>query len=78
MSRKELSLSAEKIQSFDLENLQKKAVEMNQRHMETRTIPFSKDPGRWLSHYQFEPGSIELTSQGEVDGKMSWLMGSNW
>ena len=76
MSRKELSLSAEKIQSFDLENLQKKAVEMNQRHMETRTIPFSKDPGRWLSHYQFEPGSIELTSQGEVDGKMSWLMGS--
>ncbi|MDO8095080.1 MAG: hypothetical protein Q6360_16495, partial [Candidatus Brocadiales bacterium] len=76
MSRKELSLSAEKIQPFDLENLRKKAAEMSQRHMETRTTPFPKDSSRWLSHYQFEPRSIELTPQGEVEGKMSWLMGS--
>ena len=76
MSRKELSLSTEKIQPFDLESLRKKAAEMNQRHMETSTTPFPKDLSRWLSHYQFEPRSLEFTSGGKVEGKMSWLMGS--
>lgn len=76
MSRKELSLSAEKIQPFDLENLMKKATEINQRHMETFTTPFPKGPSRWLSHYRFEPRPIAFTSEGEVEGKLSWLMGS--
>jgi len=76
MSRKELSLSVKNIQPFDLESLREKAAEMNRRHMETFNTPFPKDPSRWLSYYQFEPRSIEFTSEGEVEGKISQLMGS--
>ena len=44
MSRQELSLSAEKIQPFDMESLREKAGEMNRRHRETLPPPFPRTP----------------------------------
>jgi hypothetical protein len=38
--------------------------------------PFPKTPSRWLSHYQFTPHAIALTSGGDVDGGLSWLVGA--
>lgn len=76
MSRKELPLSAEKIQLFDLENLREKAAELNRKNRETYTTPFPKALSRWLSSYQFEPRPIEFTLDGEVEGRVSSLMGS--
>jgi len=76
MSRQELSLSVEKIQAFDLESLREKAADLNRRHLETYTTPFPKAPSRWISHYQFEPRPLEFTVDGEVEGRLSWLMGS--
>ena len=76
MSRKELSLPIEHIRAFDLERLRENAADLNRRHLEAYTTPFPKAPSRWLSHYQFEPRAIELTPDGEVEGRMSWLMGS--
>jgi hypothetical protein len=38
--------------------------------------PFPKAPGRWLSHYEFIPQTIEFTPQGDVDGGLSWLVGA--
>ena len=49
---------------------------LNQRHRETFTTPFPKVPGRWLSHYQFTPRPIALTTEGNVDGGFSWLVGA--
>ena len=76
MSRKEIPLSAETIQPFDLENLREKAAELNRKNRETYITPFPKDPSRWVSYYQFEPRPIELTPDGEVEGRVSSLMGS--
>ena len=76
MSRKELPLAGEKIRAFDLESLQEKAAELNRRHEEAFSTPFPKAPDRWLSRYQFEPRPIEFTPDGEVEGRLSWLMGS--
>ena len=74
MSRKELPLPAEKIQPFDLESLQEKAAELNRRHGEVFATPFPKSPARWLSHYQFESRPLEFTPDGEVEGRLSWMM----
>jgi len=49
---------------------------LNQHNRDTFTTPFPKAPSRWLSHYQFTPHAIEFTSQGDVDGGLSWLVGA--
>jgi hypothetical protein len=76
MSRKELSFSQEHIAPFDLEAFVNEAAKLNQRTRETFTLPFPKAPDRWLSHYQFRPRPLEFTAVGEVEGGLSWLIGS--
>jgi len=76
MSRHILSLSHECLTSFDLEAFVVHAEALNQHHLEARTTPFPKAPSRWLSHYQFTPRPIALTSAGEVEGGLSWLVGA--
>lgn len=76
MSRKQLSLSPEKISPFDLEAFMKKATELNRKTREIFTTPFPKASSRWLSYYQFRPRPIEFTSEGEVEGGLSWLISS--
>jgi hypothetical protein len=76
MSRTKLPLRQERIAPFDLEAFVKEAAELNQRTLEAFTLPFPKAPNRWLSHYQFRPRPIEFTAEGEVEGGLSWLMGS--
>jgi hypothetical protein len=76
MSRHILSLSHEQLTSFDLDAFVTHAKALNQHNRETFTTPFPKAPSRWLSHYDFTPHPIELTSQGDVDGGLSWLVGA--
>ena len=76
MSRHILSLSNEQLTAFDLDALITQAEVFNQHHREAFTAPFPKAPSRWLSHYEFTPHPIELTSQGHVDGDLSWLVGA--
>jgi hypothetical protein len=76
MSRHILSLSPEQLTAFDLDALLAHAERLNQRNRETFTTAFPKAPSRWLSHYQFRPQAIEFTSEGDVDGGLSWLVGT--
>jgi hypothetical protein len=76
MSRHMLSLSPNQLISFDLDAFIAQADALNQHNRERFTTPFPKAPSRWMSHYHFTPHPIELTSQGEVDGGLSWLVGS--
>src|SRR5712691_2144905 len=76
MSRQILSLSHDQLTAFDLEAFVTHAEALNQHNRDTFTTPFSKAPSRWLSHYAFTPHPIELTSQGDVDGGLSWLVGT--
>jgi hypothetical protein len=76
MSRHILSLSNEQLTAFDLDALIAQAEVFNQHNPEAFTAPFPKAPSRWLSHYEFTPHPIELTSQGHVDGDLSWLVGA--
>jgi hypothetical protein len=76
MSRSILALSPEQLTSFDLETFMTHAKALNQKHLEACTTPFPKAPSRWLSHYAFIPHPIALTSQGDVDGGLSWLVGA--
>ena len=76
MSRHILSLSNEQLTAFDLDALIAQAEAFNQHNREAFTAPFPKAPSRWLSHYEFTPYPIELTSQGNVDGDLSWLVGA--
>jgi hypothetical protein len=76
MSRHLLSLSPEQLTAFDLDAFIAQAKALNQHNRETFTTPFPKAPSRWLSHYDFTPHSVELTSQGDVDGGLSWLVGA--
>ena len=76
MNRTKLPLLQERIALFDLEAFVKEAAALNQRTLEAFTLPFPKAPDRWLSHYQFRPRPIEFTVEGEVEGGLSWLMGS--
>ena len=76
MSRHSLSLSHEQLTAFDLDALITHAEAFNQHNRETFTTPFPKAPSRWLSHYDFTPHPIEVTSQGDVDGGLSWLLGA--
>ena len=76
MSRHILSLSDEQLTSFDLDTFIAHAEHLNQHNRETFTTPFPKTPSRWLSHYQFIPHAIALTSEGDVDGGLSGLVGA--
>src|SRR6478735_5346214 len=76
MSRHMLSLSPEQLTTFDLDAFIAHAELLNQHNRETLTTPFPKAPSRWLSHYAFIPHPIEFTSQGDVDGGLSWLVGA--
>jgi len=76
MSRHILPLSPEQLTAFNLEAFIAHAERLNQYHRDTLTTPFPKAPSRWLSHYSFTQRPIELTAQGDVDGDLSWLVGS--
>ena len=76
MSRHILSLSDEQLTAFDLDAFVAHAERLNQQNRETFTTPFPKAPSRWLSHYQFSPQAIAFTSEGDVDGGLSWLVGA--
>ena len=76
MSRHILSLSHEQLAAFDLDAFVTYADALNQRHREAFTTPFPKAPSRWLSHYHFVSRSMTLTSEGDVEGGLSWLVGA--
>lgn len=76
MSRNMLLLSPQQLTSFDLETFMTQAAALNQRNTETYTTPFPKAPTRWLSHYHYRPRPIAFTSEGEVEGGLSWLIGA--
>lgn len=76
MSRSILALPPEQLTAFDLDALLAHAQTLNAQNRQTFTTPFPKAASRWLSHYEFTPHPIELTSQGDVDGGLSWLVGS--
>jgi hypothetical protein len=76
MSRHILSLSHDQLTAFDLEAFVAHAEALNQQNRDTFTTPFPKAPSRWVSHYAFTPHPIALTSQGDVDGGLSWLVGT--
>jgi hypothetical protein len=52
------------------------ATTLNQHHRETFTTPVPKASSRWLSHYQFTPRPLALTTEGEVEGGLRWLVGA--
>jgi hypothetical protein len=76
MSRHMLSLSHDQLTACDFDAFVAHAEVLNQHNHETFTTPFPKAPSRWLSHYEFTPRSIEFTSEGDVDGGLSWLIGA--
>ena len=76
MSRHILSLSHERLTAFDLDAFVAQAEVFNQHNRDTFTTPFPKAPSRWLSHYHFTPHSLAFTTEGEVDGGLSWLVGT--
>jgi len=76
MSRHILSLSHEQLTAFDLDAFVAHAETLNEHHRETFTTPFPKAPSRWLSHYEFAPHAVAFTSEGDVDGGLSWLVGA--
>jgi hypothetical protein len=71
-----LSLSPQQRTAFDLDAFIAHAELLNQHHRDTFTTAFPKAPSRWLSHYAFAPHAIAFTSQGDVDGGLSWLVGA--
>jgi hypothetical protein len=76
MSRHILSLSHDQLTAFDLDAFIAHAKALNQQNRDIFTTPFPKAPSRWISRYEFTPHPIALTSQGDVDGGLSWLVGS--
>ncbi|MFQ5813931.1 MAG: hypothetical protein ACE5I2_12215 [Anaerolineae bacterium] len=76
MSRHILSLSHEQRTSFGLDAFVSHADALNQHNREVFTTPFPKDPSRWLSHYHFTPRPVALTTQGDIEGGLSWLVGA--
>src|SRR5215471_1220100 len=76
MSRHLLLLSPEQLTAFDFDAFIAYAALLNQHNRDTFTTPFPKAPSRWLSHYQFTLHAIAFTSQGDVDGGLSWLVGA--
>src|SRR5712691_13403447 len=76
MSRHILSLSHEQLTAFDLNAFVAHADALHQLHCTTFTTLFPKAPSRWRSHYQFIPRPLTLTTEGDVEGGLSWLVGA--
>jgi hypothetical protein len=76
MSRSILSLCPEQLTSFAIEAFVSHANARNQQHLEALTTPFPKASSRWLSHDQCTPRPVALTREGDVDGDLSWLVGT--
>ena len=76
MSRHILSLSHDHLTACDLNAFIAHAEALNQHNRDIFTTPFPKAPSRWISRYAFTPHPIALTSQGDVDGGLSWLVGT--
>jgi hypothetical protein len=76
MSRHMLSLSHEQLTAFDLDAFVSHAHALNQHHRETFTTPFPKAPSRWLSHSHFTSRPLALTTEGEGEGGLVWLLGA--
>ena len=76
MSRPIISLSHEQLTAFDLKAFVTHAHAFNQHTRETFTTLFPKAPSRWLSHDAFTPRPMALTSAGDVEGGLSWLVGA--
>lgn len=76
MSRPLLPLPPDQLTTYDLDAFIAHAEFLNQHNRATFTTPFPKAPSRWLSHYQFIPRPIAFTSEGDVDGGLSWLVGA--
>jgi hypothetical protein len=76
MSRHILSLPDAQLTPCDLDAFVAHAAALNQRHHETFTTPFPKDPRRWLSPYHCTPRRLAFTTTGDVDGGLSWLVGA--
>jgi len=76
MSRHILSLSHDHLTACDLNAFIAHAEALNQHNRDIFTTPFPKAPSRWISRYAFTPHPIALTSQGDGDGGLSWLVGT--
>lgn len=76
MPRHQLKICQEALSPFLVSELKKAAEEFNRKNREHYTKPFPKEPARWESHYHFEPRDVTFTTTGEVDGGISWLVGS--
>ena len=76
MSRHLLSPTPEQLTAYDLDAFIAHAEVGNQHNRATFTTPFPKASSRWISHYQFSPRPIAFTSEGDVDGGLSWLVGA--
>jgi len=76
MSRSIVSLPTEQLTPFALDAFIAQAEVLNEQNRQTFTTPFPKASSRWLSHYEFTPYPIVFTSQGDVDGGLSWLVGA--
>jgi hypothetical protein len=76
MSRHILSLAHEQLTAFDLNAFVAQAEAFNQHNRDTFTTPFPKVPSRWLSHYHFTPPPLAFTAEGDIDGGLSWLIGT--
>src|SRR2546425_2617630 len=75
MSPPFLALPPDHLTAFDLDAFTPHPHPLNQQNRLTFTTPFPKASSRWLSHYEFTPHPMALTSQGDVDGGLSWLVG---
>ena len=76
MSRHSIALAREQLTALDLDAFVSHAATLNQHHGTTFTTPFPKVSSRWLSHYQFTPRPLALTTAGDVEGGLSWLVGA--
>ena len=76
MSRSIVSLPTEQLTPFALDAFIAQAEVLNEQNRQTFTTPFPKASSGWLSHYEFTPYPIVFTSQGDVDGSLSWLVGA--
>ncbi len=76
LSRHIISLSHEHLTAFDLDACVHHADARNQRHRETFTTPCPTASSRWLSHSQCPPRPIALTTEGEGEGGLRWLVGA--
>jgi len=69
-------LSQEPIAPCDLEAFVHEAATRKQRSLEAFTVPFPKDPDRWLSHDPCKPRPLACTAAGAVEGGRSGLTGA--